>query len=98
MNKKYNELNYLDEINKYINSTYGEHYVEEDGAQAMDLIVGCGSGEGFCRGNIIKYAARFGKKNGRNRVDILKIIHYCLFWLYVFDKEVQPVKKVKQHD
>ena len=28
--------------------------------------------------NAIKYLARFGKKNGRNRKDLLKAIHYII--------------------
>jgi hypothetical protein len=36
-------------------------------------------------GNIMKYAQRYGKKNGFNRADILKIIHYAIILLYVHD-------------
>jgi hypothetical protein len=32
-------------------------------------------------GNIIKYAKRYGKKNGKNKEDLLKIIHYAVILL-----------------
>ena len=35
----------------------------------------------FCQSNAIKYLARFGKKNGRNRKDLLKAIHYIVLLL-----------------
>ena len=35
-----------------------------------------GHGEGFCIGNILKYSQRYGKKDGKNRNDLLKVIHY----------------------
>ena len=38
------------------------------------------------KGNpFIKYAKRFGKKNGDNPKDIMKIIHYCIFLLNELD-------------
>ena len=42
---------------------------------------------GFTIGDIIKYASRYGKKDGRNRADLLKILHYSILALYVHDKE-----------
>jgi hypothetical protein len=38
-------------------------------------------GEGFCMGNIIKYAKRYGKKAGKNELDLLKIMHYTIILL-----------------
>ncbi len=92
---KYNEGDYLAALGKYLSSTYGKHYVGENNIQAFDLINSSGNGEGFCFGNIIKYAARFGKKNGKNRDDILKIIHYSFFALYTLDQETQEKKPEK---
>ena len=34
-------------------------------------------------GNIIKYAQRYGKKNGRNRADLLKVAHYAIMALHI---------------
>ena len=41
----------------------------------------------FCIGNIMKYAQRYGKKGGKNRADLLKVLHYALFMLYVHDNK-----------
>jgi hypothetical protein len=49
--------------------------------QSTEFIVDAGHGEGFCIGNIIKYAQRYGKKNGKNKDDLLKIIHYAVILL-----------------
>ena len=70
----------------YIDNTYNEHYANGK-YQATDLIVDAGHGEGFCMGNIMKYAMRYGKKEGRNQVDLLKLIHYAVIAYYIGDKE-----------
>ena len=85
---KYNEGQTLAELKEYIDSTYDEHY-SKNKVQATEFIIEGGHGEGFCIGNILKYAQRYGKKNGKNRADILKVLHYALFMLYVHDKETK---------
>lgn len=84
---KYNENEYLDEIRRYIDSTYSQHYSGK--YQATDMIIDAGHGTGFCIGNIMKYAKRYGKKNGLNKKDLLKIIHYAMIQLYVHDEAEQ---------
>ena len=87
---KYKEIELLEEIGNYLASTYSGHYVtQEDEAvvQALDLIFSSGRGEGFCVGNVLKYASRLGKKKSANeRDDIMKIIHYSILTLYLYDK------------
>jgi hypothetical protein len=83
---KYNEFELVTEVYDYLASTYGKHYVGDDNVQAMDLIASTHHAEGFCIGSIIKYVSRYGKKGGRNRADLLKIIHYALFALWDKDK------------
>ena len=39
------------------------------------------NGLGYIEGNIIKYAQRYGKKEGKNTVDLLKILHYGIILL-----------------
>ena len=80
---KYQEDVMLDEAKNYIATTYGSHYTSTDGIQTLDLIQGIGDAEAFCRSNAIKYLSRFGKKEGKSKVDILKAIHYCTL-LYHF--------------
>lgn len=80
MKYKFNENRVLDIVKQHIDSTYDEHYSKEK-IQATEFIIDSGMGEGFCMGNIIKYAKRYGKKEGKNRDDILKIIHYAIILL-----------------
>ena len=88
INYKFAEGELLAEIKKYIDATYGEHYAT-DKYQATDLIIDAGHGEGFCIGNIMKYAKRYGKKHGYVRADLLKIIHYAVIMLHVHDQREQ---------
>ena len=76
---KYNEDKILNEIGEYIKSTYGQHYAQvQAGVQVKDLLRAAGIDKDFCQANAIKYLARFGKKNGRNRADLLKAAHYIV--------------------
>ena len=84
MKYRYDELQILEEIRKYIDSTYGEHYSTSK-FQATEFILDSGYGDGFCIGNILKYAQRYGKKDGYNRKDLLKIVHYAIIALYNHD-------------
>ena len=81
---KYEEDKTLNEIKDYISGTYQSHYTsKESKTQTLDLIESIGDAEAFCRSNAIKYLSRFGKKNGKSKMDILKAIHYCVL-LYHF--------------
>lgn len=81
---KYEEDLTLKEIRDYLSGTYNSHYTsQESKTQTLDLIEGIGDAEPFCRSNAIKYLSRFGKKNGKSKLDILKAIHYCIL-LYHF--------------
>jgi hypothetical protein len=81
---KYSEDRILKEIKEYIDATYGEHY-SQNKFQATEFIVDSGHGEGFCIGNIIKYAQRYGKKDGYNRKDLLKVLHYAIMSIHNHD-------------
>ena len=83
---KYNEGTTLAELKKYIDSTYDEHY-SKNKFQATEFIIAAGHGEGFCIGNIMMYAQRYGKKDGKNRKDLLKVIHYAIIALYINEIE-----------
>ena len=86
MTYKFDEDSALDELRDYIDSTYSGHYAT-DKYQATDIIIDSGFGEGFCMGNIIKYCKRYGRKNGKNRDDIMKILHYAIIMLHVQGQE-----------
>jgi len=83
---KYNEGKILQQVQNYIDETYGEHY-STNKYQATEFIIDGGHGEGFCLGNVMKYAQRYGKKNGYNRKDLMKIIHYAIIAMYNHDLE-----------
>jgi len=78
-NKKQNKIQYkfnegalIQELQNYIDSTYGGHY-SKNNFQSTEFISDCGHGIGFAIGNILKYAQRYGKKGtaGDHRKDKL---------------------------
>lgn len=85
---KFDEGKYISELKKYIDGTYTEHYAVGK-LQATEFIIDMGDGLGFTRGNVIKYAKRYGQKAGKNRQDLMKVLHYALMMLYVHDLETK---------
>ena len=87
INYKYNEDKLIDEFRNYIDSTYGEHY-SQNNFQATEFIIDGGHGTGFCIGNVLKYAQRYGKKGtpADGRKDLLKVLHYALIQLHIHDQ------------
>ena len=81
---KYSEDRILTELNEYILKTYEGHYSKQK-FQATEFVIDAGHGMGFCLGNVMKYAQRYGKKDGRNRDDLMKIAHYVIMALHVHD-------------
>ena len=75
---KYNEIDALKEIEEYIESTYGEHYVGKNQFQIQDLLHSIDIAAPFCQANAMKYLSRFGKKKGHNRLDLLKAVLYTI--------------------
>ncbi len=86
---KFNENQYIEEFQKYIDSTYGAHY-STNKFQSTEVIIDRGHGTGFCMGNVDKYANRYGNKGTRDdaRKDLMKILHYALIQLYIHDEEL----------
>ena len=86
MDYKFNEGELIDEFREYIDSTYSSHY-SKDKFQATEFIIDGGHGTGFCIGNIMKYAQRYGKKgdSAQARKDLMKILHYAIIQLHVHD-------------
>ena len=87
---KFNEGNLIDEFKTYVNKTYEQHY-SKDKFQATEFIVDGGHGTGFCIGNVLKYAQRYGKKgtHADARKDLMKVLHYALIQLYIHDSKTQ---------
>lgn len=88
---KFNEYENLIALKEYVDSTYDAHYAQNK-FQATEFIADAGHGEGFALGNIIKYSARYGRKEGKNRADLLKVLHYALIALHVHDTEQEKEK------
>ena len=85
---KYNEDQIMTNINNYIRSTYNEHYsVDKSGFQVQDMLRHLDIDKDFCQANAIKYLCRFGKKNGKNKVDLYKAVHYIVLLLDSLDNE-----------
>lgn len=93
INYRYSEDKILEELRKYIDGTYGEHY-SQNKYQATEFIIDGGHGVGFTIGNILKYAQRYGHKGTPEdwRKDLLKVIHYSIIALHVHDQENKETK------
>ena len=85
---KFNEGEILKEIQKYVDSTYEQHYATGK-IQSTEFILDTGHGLGFTIGNIIKYAQRYGKKDGFNKKDLMKVIHYAIIALSIHKGEYE---------
>ena len=86
---KYGEEKSLEEVLEYIKSTYGQHYTSGSGVQTQDLLETMDIAEEFCLGNAIKYLTRFGKKNGKDKKDLLKAMHYVVLVMHYADLDVK---------
>ena len=87
---KFNEKEIMDEMQSYVDSTYNSHYSESK-FQATEFIFDGGHAEGFCIGNILKYAQRYGKKGSpeESRKDLQKVIHYAVMAIHSHDLKNQ---------
>jgi len=85
---KFNEGQLLKELTDYVNATYTQHY-SQNKFQATEFIVDGGHGTGFCIGNVLKYAQRYGNKGTPEdaRKDLMKVLHYALIQLYIHDEK-----------
>lgn len=83
---KYNEDKILNDIGEYVTSTYHGHYCGDeegyDDIQTIDLMAAKKLAAPFCQANILKYGSRYGDKDGRNKRDLLKVIHYAMLLLH----------------
>ena len=83
---KYNEDKILKDVEDYVTSTYHGHYCgDSDGyadIQTIDLMAAKKLAAGFCQANILKYGSRYGDKDGRNKRDLMKVVHYAMLLLH----------------
>ena len=83
---KYHEEEILKDIEEYVSNTYNGHYTgtkhEFRKVQTIDLMAARDIAAQFCQANILKYGSRYGSKDGRNKKDLLKVIHYAMLLLH----------------
>ena len=86
---KYHEKEILKDVEEYVSRTYNGHYTgtkhEYRNVQTIDLMASRDLASDFCQANILKYGSRYGSKDGRNKGDLLKVIHYAMLLLH-FDE------------
>lgn len=73
---KYEEDKFLKELEKHIKNTYSEHY--SGSIQPAEFIMSNADTLDYLRGNVIKYAFRYGRKNGYDNKDLFKAIHFMM--------------------
>ena len=86
---KYHEDEIISDIQDYVSGTYNGHYTgtkhEYRNVQTIDLMASRDLASHFCQANILKYGSRYGSKDGRNKKDLMKVIHYAMLLLH-FDE------------
>ena len=91
---KYHEEEILKDIEEYVSGTYKGHYTgnshEFRKVQTIDLMASKDLASGFCQANILKYGSRYGNKDGRNKKDLLKVIHYAMLLLHFDEHYSKP--------
>lgn len=81
---KYAEDQIVADFAKYLENTYSEHYkTEDEQIECFDAWIALGDSTPTFRNTALKYLWRYGKKNGNNKADLLKALHYTLMCLYV---------------
>ena len=83
---KYHEKEILKDVEDYVSRTYNGHYTgtkhEYRNVQTLDLMASRDLASDFCQANILKYGSRYGSKDGKNKKDLMKVIHYAMLLLH----------------
>ena len=91
---KYHEEEILKDIEEYVSSTYQGHYTgkshEYRNVQTIDLMASKELAAAFCQANILKYGSRYGNKDGKNKKDLMKVIHYAMLLLHFDNHYGEP--------
>ncbi len=83
MKYKYCEDKIVEDLKKYLDATYGQHYMTDDNIQCFDAWIARGNSTDTFLNTAEKYLWRYGKKNGTNKADLMKALHYVCMALYV---------------
>ena len=91
---KYHEEEILKDIEEYVSSTCQGHYTgkshEYRKVQTIDLMASKDLAASFCQANILKYGSRYGNKDGKNKKDLMKVIHYAMLLLHFDNHYGEP--------
>ena len=91
---KYHEEEILKDIQEYVSQTYQGHYTgkshEYRNVQTIDLMASKELAAAFCQANILKYGSRYGNKDGKNKKDLMKVIHYAMLLLHFDNHYGEP--------
>lgn len=80
---KYAEDRIISDFKAYIDKTYSEHYkTEQQNIECFDAWIALDDATPTFRNTALKYLWRYGKKNGSNKKDLMKALHYTLMCLY----------------
>lgn len=79
---KYAEDKIISDFIKYIDRTYTEHYKAEGSIECFDAWIALGTASGTFRDTAMKYLWRYGKKDGNNKDDLMKALHYVMLLIY----------------
>ena len=79
---KYSEDRIIADFQAYIDNTYGQHYQTENNVQCFDAWIALDDATPTFRNTALKYLWRYGKKNGSNKDDLMKVLHYTIMCLY----------------
>ena len=83
INYKYAEDKILKDLRQYLDKTYSQHYkTEQASIECFDAWIALGDATPTFRNTALKYLWRYGKKNGNNKDDLMKVLHYTFMMLY----------------
>jgi hypothetical protein len=86
----YREDDILQDLFNYIRGTYGEHYAGDKNIQLFDYWHARGKLSTIAVGTAEKYLSRYGLKEGKNKKDLLKAMHYIVLAMYADHYDQQP--------
>ena len=95
---RYGEGPILEALEAHLKSTYSSHYTnDKDDIQTIDVFAYRGTLATTSIDNAIKYLMRYGKKNGKNEMDLIKAMHYLILAM-AFERKQEAVATITARD
>lgn len=79
---KYNEHHILSDLKNYIDKTYDQHYKKDNNIECFDAWIARGTASTTFLDTAEKYLWRYGSKNGKDKDDLMKTLHYVMLIIY----------------